>query len=71
MIIQLCGAVCDRSHAAGRPQPYTIAAIFADYMCGYDDRGNLVIDGLGLHGHAAFAILEHGSTKFFSALWRL
>ena len=50
-------------HAAGRPQPYTIATIFADYMCGYDDRGNLVIDGLSLHGPAAFAILEHGSTK--------
>ncbi|HLY01894.1 MAG TPA: hypothetical protein VKR56_05285 [Candidatus Cybelea sp.] len=50
-------------HAAGRPQPYSIATIFADYMCGYDDRGNLVVDGLKLHGSAAFAILEHGSTK--------
>jgi hypothetical protein len=50
-------------HAAGRPKAYTIATIYADYMCGYDDRGNLVIDGLSLHGPAAFAILEYGSTK--------
>ncbi len=50
-------------HAAGRPQPYTIATIAAYYLCGYDDRGNLVVDGLSLPGPAAFAILEHGSTK--------
>jgi hypothetical protein len=50
-------------HAAGRPQPYTIATISAYYLCGYDDRGNLVVDGMPLHGSAAFAILEHGSTK--------
>ena len=50
-------------HATGHPQPYTIPTIYAYYMCGYDDRGNLVVDGYGYgsHGAAGFAILPHGA----------
>jgi hypothetical protein len=34
-------------------------------MCGYDDRGNLIVDGFGYgsHGPAEFAILPHGAQR--------
>ncbi|HEX3368629.1 MAG TPA: hypothetical protein VHS56_03555 [Candidatus Cybelea sp.] len=48
-------------HAAGHPEPYKIATIYAYYMCGYDDRGNLIVDGFGYHAPGAFAILPHGA----------
>lgn len=50
-------------HATGQPKPYIISTIFSYYMCGYDDRGNLVIDGLNKDEAAAFAILPRGSTR--------
>lgn len=50
-------------NAAGKPKAYVTPAIYSYFMCGYDDRGNLVVDGLALHGPAAFAILQHGSQK--------
>lgn len=49
-------------HAAGRPKPYVVSTIYAYYTCGYDDRGNLVVDGLNLQNVPGFAILRHGST---------
>jgi hypothetical protein len=50
-------------HATGHPQPYTIPTIYAYYMCGYDGRGNLIVDGYGYgsHGAPGFAILPHGA----------
>jgi hypothetical protein len=50
-------------HATGHPQPYTIPSIDSYYMCGYDDRGNLIVDGYGAgsHGSGGFAILPHGA----------
>lgn len=49
-------------HATGQPKPYVISTIYAYYTCGYDDRGNLVVDGLNLQGAPGFAILRHGSS---------
>ena len=50
-------------HATGHPRPYTIPTIYSYYMCGYDDRGNLIVDGFGAgsHAKAGFAILPHGA----------
>jgi hypothetical protein len=50
-------------HATGHPRPYTIPTIYSYYMCGYDDRGNLIVDGYGYGSNApaAFAILPHGA----------
>jgi hypothetical protein len=51
-------------HATGNPQPYTIPTIDTYLMCGYDDRGNLIVDGgfgVGSHGPVGFAILPHGA----------
>lgn len=57
------GNVVIFAHANGNPQPYTIPTIDSYYMCGYDDRGNLVVDGVGTgsHGRAEFAMLPHGA----------
>ena len=51
------------AHATGNPQPYTIPTIDSYYMCGYDDRGNLLVDGVetGCHGRPEFAMLPHGA----------
>jgi hypothetical protein len=48
--------------ARGAPKPYTISAIYDYYTCGYDDHGNLVVDGSS-HGVVALAILKHGAGK--------
>jgi hypothetical protein len=48
-------------HARGAPKPYTISAIYDYYTCGYDDHGNLVVDGSS-HGVIALAILKHGAS---------
>lgn len=50
-------------HATGQPKAYVISTIYTYYMCGYDDRGNLVVDGIVPHGPAAFAILQHDAQK--------
>ena len=48
-------------HATGHPQPYKIPTIYSYYMCGYDEHGNLIVDGFGYHAPGAFAILPHGA----------
>ena len=48
--------------ARGRPTFY--ASAFGVYDCGYDDKGNLFIDGDVISGHLDFAELPKGSTTF-------
>jgi hypothetical protein len=48
--------------ARGRPTFY--ASAFAVYDCGYDDKGNLFIDGGVISGRLDFAELPKGSTTF-------
>lgn len=48
--------------ARGRPTFY--AAGFAAYDCGYDDKGNLFIDGAVTSGHLSLAELPKGGTTF-------
>ena len=49
--------------ARGRPTFYADSG-FGDYECGYDDKGNLFIDGYVYSGHLNFAELPKGSSTF-------
>jgi len=48
------------AHAAGAPQLYEISTIINYEFCGYDDNGNLFVDGTGRSGSFAFAELPKG-----------
>jgi hypothetical protein len=52
----LYGAVAVYAKAKGRPKEYRDDAVSATYFCGYDDQGNLFIDGW--NRSAAFILLE-------------
>jgi hypothetical protein len=47
-----------------RRKPTFYASSFEVYDCGYDDKGNLFIDGEVLSGHLDFAELPKGGTTF-------
>ena len=52
------------SHAKGTPQNYEDPAIINYVFCGYDDKGNLFVDGTGQSGRFVFAELPKGSGTF-------
>ena len=51
-------------HATGTPQNYEDRAIINYEFCGYDDKGNLFVDGTGQSGRFEFAELPKGSDTF-------
>jgi len=54
-------------HAKGSPTTYTDPDILRYYLCGYDDKGNLFVDGLSppnSGGHFVLAELPKGSGAF-------
>ena len=50
-------------HARGKPKLYRDSG-FSAWACGYDDRGNLYIDGGGRFGYIDFAELPKGGNTF-------
>jgi hypothetical protein len=56
------------AHASGTPTTYTDPDIYYYYFCGYDDKGNLYIDGQSYEGSPPFqfAELPKGSSTFTS-----
>jgi hypothetical protein len=51
-------------HASGTPQIYVDPAIINYEFCGYDNKGDLFVDGTGQSGHVEFAELPKGSGTF-------
>ena len=61
------GSVSIYKRAKGSPKLYTASNIFFYYFCGYDDKGNLYVDGNTNHTNAfEFAELPAGGTTFKS-----
>jgi hypothetical protein len=60
------GYVAIFAHAKGTPTYYSDSEMFAVYFCGYDDKGNLYVDGTagGPSGPFRFAELPKGKKKF-------
>jgi hypothetical protein len=59
------GDVVIYTHAKGKPKGnYTDPSINQMLLCGYDDKGNLFVDGLTKASGSAFAELPSGSTTF-------
>lgn len=59
------GNVVVFTHAKGKPKGhYTDSKINQMLLCGYDDKGNLFVDGLTKGSGFAFAELRKGSTSF-------
>jgi hypothetical protein len=58
------GGVAIYPHAQGSPQIYTTPRIRRYYFCGYDDKGNLFVDGRPSVGYFHLAELPAGSSKF-------
>jgi hypothetical protein len=58
------GTVQIYKHAKGKPKSITVGNVFQVYFCGYDDKGNLFVDGTDMHVAFEFAELPAGSTAF-------
>jgi hypothetical protein len=60
------GYVAIFTHAKGTPTYYIDSQMFAVYFCGYDNKGNLYVDGTagGPSGPFRFAELPKGKKKF-------
>ncbi len=59
------GNVALYKHAKGNPKAYyTDPNLAKTFFCGYDDAGNLFVDGIDFASKAAFAELPNGSTSF-------
>ena len=58
------GGVSIYRHATGTPVSYTDPNIHYYYYCGYDDKGNLYVDGLSSGSNFGFAELPKGGTAF-------
>lgn len=50
--------------ARGKPALYTDPSFKSFWFCGYDDKGNLFVDGLGNSRYFAFAELPKGAKSF-------
>lgn len=48
--------------AKGTPKAYTSPSMYYYYLCGYDDKGNLVVDGSSSQAVVTFVTLKHGSS---------
>jgi hypothetical protein len=60
------GSVSIYKHARGNPRVYYDLSIYYMYFCGYDDQGNLFVDGVTTQGQFVFAELPKGSSLFTS-----
>jgi hypothetical protein len=49
-------------HAKGTPKAYTSPSMYYYYLCGYDDNGNLVVDGSSSQAVVTLVTLRHGSS---------
>jgi hypothetical protein len=59
------GSIAIYSNASGTPAYYTDLYLYRPYFCGYDDSGNLFIDGFRTaYGTFQFAELPKGSSSF-------
>ena len=58
------GGVLVYRHAAGKPKVYGTPNVFRYYFVGYDDKGNLFVDGTDYHVAFEFAELPRGGTAF-------
>ncbi len=59
------GNVAVYPNGSGTPQSYeTAPTINASYFCGYDDKGNLFVDGYSPYSKFAFGELPNGSSTF-------
>lgn len=60
------GNVAIYTNASGKPKYYSAPGFLNYYFCGYDNKGNLFIDGLSQPGtgHFIFAELPKGARKF-------
>ncbi len=58
------GSVSIYRGAKGGPVDFVAPNIYYYYYCGYDNKGNLFVDGLATGSAFAFAELPHGSIKF-------
>ena len=58
------GSVEVYKEAKGTPTRFEDPDVFFMYFCGYDDRGNLFIDGAPVSGNFAFAELPKGKRLF-------
>ncbi|HEY5426955.1 MAG TPA: hypothetical protein VIJ77_10420 [Candidatus Tumulicola sp.] len=55
------GAISIFKHAKGTPKEYTTPNVFRVYFLGYDNKGNLFVDGTDMHVGFEFAELPAGS----------
>jgi hypothetical protein len=58
------GSVSIYTNASGNPTRYTYRLITHLFSCGYDNVGNLFVDGIHTHGSSVFAELPSGGSKF-------
>jgi hypothetical protein len=58
------GGVSIYPHAKGTPASYSDSSIYYYYYCGYDDAGNLFVDGLSSGSSFGLAELPSGSGSF-------
>jgi len=59
-------AVSNFKNASRSPTQYTDSSIYYYYFCGYDDAGNLYLDGYTPDSTFAFAVLPSGSSTFLN-----
>lgn len=57
------GGVSIYPHGSGSPVSYTDSNIYYYYYCGYDNKGDLFVDGLGYGSTFGFAELPSGSSS--------
>ncbi len=60
------GSVAVYAHSAGIPTAFTCAVLSRYYFLGYDNKGNLFVDGENSDGAFGFCELPHGSTSMKS-----
>jgi DNA-binding beta-propeller fold protein YncE len=60
------GSVAVYKSASGTPAQLTDSDLYYYYFCGYDDRGNLYLDGYNPDSEFAFAALPSGSSSFLN-----
>ena len=58
------GTLAVYKHAKGSARLYSIPKMAAVYFCGYDDKGNLFVDGKGKQGEFQFDELAKGQNSF-------
>jgi hypothetical protein len=60
------GVVAVFTHATGRPVYYSGNGVYTPAFCGFDNKGNLFVDGLTKEGSFAFSEFPFGYNGFFN-----